>query len=59
VDQFGPGWIVVPFEFEANADLDLQVYRADTFAVPGLDSRQHCDFEEDYYFEHRQKGVSV
>lgn len=51
VDQFGPGWIVVPFEFEANADIDLQVYRADTFAVPDWIHVSIGDFEEDYYFE--------
>jgi len=51
VERPGPGWLAVPFQFESDADLDLAVFRSDTFAVPDWIHVTIGDFEEDHYFE--------
>ncbi len=51
LQQFGPGWLVVPFTFECDAGLSLQVYRADAFSMPDWVEVSIGDFEQDYYFE--------
>jgi len=50
-DQPGPGWVIVPFQFTCDADLDLQVFRSDAFSMPDWIHVSLGDFEEDHYFE--------
>jgi hypothetical protein len=51
VEQYGPGWLVVPFRFESDTELELAVYRADTFGVPDWIHVTIGDYEKDHYFE--------
>ncbi len=51
--EVGPGWLYVPFSFETDADLDMQVFRGDAFSVPDWVEVDLGDFEHDYYFEAR------
>jgi PIN domain len=47
----GPGWLLVPFKFETDADLDLFVFRMDAFSMPKWIEVTIGDFETDHYFE--------
>jgi hypothetical protein len=51
VEQPGPGWVTVPFEFVCDANLDLLVFRSDAFSMPDWIHVSIGDFEEDYFFE--------
>lgn len=51
VEDYGTGWLSIPFEFTVELDLFFYVYRSDAFDVPEWVHVSIGDFENDHYFE--------
>jgi len=50
-EDYGTGWLSIPFEFTVELDLFFYVYRSDAFDVPEWVHVSIGDFENDHYFE--------
>lgn len=51
VKEVGPGWLMVPFSFKTESELDVHVFRSDAFSMPDWIDVDVGDFESDYYFD--------
>ena len=50
-EDYGTGWLSIPFEFTVELDLFFYVFRSDAFDVPEWVHVSIGDFENDHYFE--------